>query len=292
MTTNNKKNKVQAIIESAINKVWYYWTDSSHIIHWNNASEEWYSPRAENDLRPGGKFKSRMEARDGSSGFDLEGIYSEVRHLAHIAYTLEDRRKVTIDFKSNGQTTTVTETFEAENEYPVDMQREGWRAILNNFKQYVENKNKLETLHFNIHIDASVEQVYDTMIDEQTYRDWTSAFSTGSRYEGSWEKGAKIKFLGPGKNGNCMGMIGRIKENIPLEKISIEMLGFMEKGEENLHSPAAASSAGAREDYFFNNDRGATRLSIQTEISQAHKEDFLNCWPGVLEKLKTICENK
>jgi uncharacterized protein YndB with AHSA1/START domain len=134
----NQKIIVEAIINAPISKVWENWTEPKHIMQWNNASDDWHTPHAENDLRVGGKFLSRMEAKDGSFGFDFEGIYSEVIPFKKIKYGLEDGRQVETIFTENGETTKVETTFDAENENPVEMQKDGWQAILNNFKKYVE----------------------------------------------------------------------------------------------------------------------------------------------------------
>jgi uncharacterized protein YndB with AHSA1/START domain len=130
---------VQAAIASPLEKVWTCWTDPSHIVKWNSASDDWHTPHATNDLRPGGKFTSRMEAKDGSFGFDFEGVYDEVILNEYIEYTIADGRKVKIVFNRNGDHCEVVETFEAETENSVELQREGWQSIMNNFKKYVEN---------------------------------------------------------------------------------------------------------------------------------------------------------
>lgn len=129
---------VKNTIEAPISKVWDYWTQPEHIVKWNNASEDWHTPHAENDLRKGGKFLSRMEAKDGSFAFDFEGTYDQVEKYKVIAYTMPDKRKVKITFSENGQKTSVTEIFDAESENSVEMQKTGWQAILDNFKKYVE----------------------------------------------------------------------------------------------------------------------------------------------------------
>ncbi|MDB5198632.1 MAG: polyketide cyclase [Chitinophagaceae bacterium] len=137
------QNKTVITIENTINapveKVWEYWTKPGHIIKWNNASDDWHTPRAENDLRVGGSFVSRMEAKDGSFGFDFGGVYDAVRDNEYIEYTIGDGRKVKITFSGNGATTHVVEAFEAENTNPVEMQRGGWQNILDNFKKYTES---------------------------------------------------------------------------------------------------------------------------------------------------------
>lgn len=134
---------VRAEINAPVEKVWEFWTDPKHIVHWNNASDDWHTPKAENDLRVGGKFLSRMEARDGSTGFDFIGMYSKVEPLRQIEYTLEDDRTVQISFAAEGDKTTVTETFEAEQENTLELQQFGWQSIVNNFKRYVETSGNM-----------------------------------------------------------------------------------------------------------------------------------------------------
>lgn len=134
-TTITVQNNIQAPIE----KVWQYWTLPEHITKWNNASDDWHSPSATNDLRTGGSFTTRMEAKDGSFGFDFGGVYDEVTTHQVIAYTMGDGRKVKVSFSSQGNDTNVVETFDAENTHSIEMQRTGWQSILDNFKKYVEN---------------------------------------------------------------------------------------------------------------------------------------------------------
>ena len=131
---------ISAIINAPVEKVWNMWNEPQHVTQWNAASDDWHSPRAENDLREGGSFNYRMEAKDGSFGFDFAGVYDEVIPNEHISYTMGDGRSVATDFVSEGDTTEITSTFEAETENPVEMQRDGWQAILNNFKKYAESK--------------------------------------------------------------------------------------------------------------------------------------------------------
>ncbi|MEH6907294.1 SRPBCC family protein [Neobacillus drentensis] len=137
-TGNNVKVTVKATVNAPVEKIWEYWTEPKHITKWNNASDDWHTPIAENDLTVGGKFLTRMEAKDGSFGFDFGGIYDEVKLNELISYTMGDGRKVTITFKANGNETEVIETFDAETSNPVEMQQAGWQAILDNFKKYVE----------------------------------------------------------------------------------------------------------------------------------------------------------
>ncbi|MGZ9818121.1 SRPBCC family protein [Peribacillus simplex] len=136
-----KKVTVETTIQAPIEKVWKYWTEPDHITKWYNPSDDWHTPFAENDLRQGGKFVSRMEAKDGSAGFDFGGIYDEVKLHEVIAYTMGDGRKVKITFKEQENEIEVIETFDAETTHPIEFQKQGWQAILNNFKKYVEQTN-------------------------------------------------------------------------------------------------------------------------------------------------------
>ncbi|MEJ0104553.1 MAG: SRPBCC family protein [Bacteroidota bacterium] len=131
---------IENIINAPVEKVWELWTKPEHITKWSNASDDWHTPHAENDLRVGGSFVSRMEAKDGSFGFDFGGVYDAVRTSEYIEYTLGDSRNVKIWFTPQGNKTKVVESFEAETENPIDMQRGGWQAILDNFKKYTESK--------------------------------------------------------------------------------------------------------------------------------------------------------
>ncbi|RNL94479.1 activator of HSP90 ATPase [Sinomicrobium pectinilyticum] len=131
---------VKSIVQSPVAQVWELWTKPEHITKWNFASEDWHCPSAENDLKVGGKLKSRMEAKDGSFGFDFEATYNQIVDYKKIVYTIADSRKVTTDFRDLDGSTEVITIFDAETTNPIEMQREGWQAILDNFKTYTETR--------------------------------------------------------------------------------------------------------------------------------------------------------
>lgn len=141
MSNQNISITVQCTVNASLEQAWYYFTLPEHITQWNFASDDWHTPRAENDLRVGGKYLARMEAKDGSFGFDLIGIYDEIVNQKLLAYHLEDGRKVRVEFMSNETITEITETFDAETENSEELQRGGWQAILDNFKRYAEKMN-------------------------------------------------------------------------------------------------------------------------------------------------------
>jgi uncharacterized protein YndB with AHSA1/START domain len=131
---------VETVVNAPIDTVWKKWTNPDDIVKWNNASDDWHTTRAENDLKVGGKFLSRMEAKDGSTGFDFGGTYDTIKQNEIIEYTAVDSRKVQVHFYDGDDKTTVIEVFEAENENPIEMQKSGWQSILNNFKKHTESK--------------------------------------------------------------------------------------------------------------------------------------------------------
>lgn len=131
---------VDTIVNAPVETVWRLWTTPENIVKWNYASDDWHSPHAENDLREGGRFNYRMEARDGSMGFDFWGVYQKVIVNKYIEYITGDDRKVKIDFIADGHHTKIAESFEPENTNPVELQRGGWQAILDNFKKYGESE--------------------------------------------------------------------------------------------------------------------------------------------------------
>lgn len=139
-TTANQTITIETTVNAPVEKVWSIFNSPEHIVIWGAASPDWHTPRAENDLRTGGKFLYRMEARDGSFGFDFGGVYDNVETNKQIDYTIGDGRKVNITFIKQGNTTKITETFEAESTNPIEMQRGGWQAILDNFKKHTESE--------------------------------------------------------------------------------------------------------------------------------------------------------
>lgn len=133
------KISIDTHVRASIERVWSAWTTPADIICWNAASDDWHTPRSENDLRVGGRFCSRMEARDGSVGFDFEGTYTAVEHHKLIEYSLGDERKVSVRFEPVDGGVRVVETFDAEDQNEAELQRQGWQAILDRFAAHVHS---------------------------------------------------------------------------------------------------------------------------------------------------------
>lgn len=138
--TQSTRITVEADVAVPVQTAWTLWTSPAHIIRWNAASADWHTPRATMDLREGGTFSSRMEAKDGSTGFDFEGTFTAVIPQQRLAYVMDDGRTVSVEFEERDGSTHITETFDAEEENSVAMQRQGWQAILDNFKRYAEGE--------------------------------------------------------------------------------------------------------------------------------------------------------
>ncbi len=135
---SNSKITVQATVKAVTTKVWDYYNNPKHIIHWNFADPSWHCPSSENDMKIGGTYKARMEAKDGNFGFDFEAIYRDIQEGKEFSYEFGGRT-ARVQFVDNGIDTEVVVTFNPENENPIEIQRGGWQAILNNFKNYTEN---------------------------------------------------------------------------------------------------------------------------------------------------------
>lgn len=133
------KITIQTVVYADRQKVWDCYTQPRHITKWNYAIDTWHCPAASNDLRVGGKYVARMEAKDGSFGFDFEAIYTEIVERERFTYVMTDNREVNVVFRELAGKTEVTITFDAENENPADMQQQGWQSILDNFRKYTEN---------------------------------------------------------------------------------------------------------------------------------------------------------
>ncbi len=135
----DEKIKINTKINAPIQKVWDYYNNPEHVTKWNAATEDWHSPKAVNDLKVGGSFNYRMEARDGSEGFDFTGIYDKIDINKFIQYTMTDGRVVKIQFNGDESSTAIEIEFDAETFNTIEVQKDGWQSILNNFKNYVEN---------------------------------------------------------------------------------------------------------------------------------------------------------
>jgi len=140
--TKEIRNKGEIMVETPINepveKVWEMYTNPTHVMQWNHASDDWHSPSAVNNVQVNGVFSFRMEARDGSAGFDFNGVYTEVVENELLAYTMEDGRRARIEFMPMGNSTHLRVTFDPEQENSAELQKSGWQAILENFKKYAE----------------------------------------------------------------------------------------------------------------------------------------------------------
>ncbi|WP_327983977.1 SRPBCC domain-containing protein [Bergeyella porcorum] len=132
------KITIKTQVKGDVQQVWNAYTNPQHIINWNFATPEWHCPATANDLRIGGEYFTRMEAKDGSFGFDFKAIYKELTPEQSFVYVLEDGREVSVSFIPQVDTTEIVIVFDPENQNPIEIQQAGWKAILDNFKRYAE----------------------------------------------------------------------------------------------------------------------------------------------------------
>lgn len=132
-----EKIHIETLVDGPMDVVWKCYTSPEDIVKWNTASEDWHTTKSENNLVVGGRFLSRMEAKDGQFGFDFSGVYDRILAFERIDYTLDDQRKVSVHFTGKGKQTAVSIDFDAEKTNPLDMQKLGWQSILDNFNRYV-----------------------------------------------------------------------------------------------------------------------------------------------------------
>jgi uncharacterized protein YndB with AHSA1/START domain len=138
METQAQTITIGCTVNAPVEKAWTMYNTPSHVTQWNSPSPDWHTPHAENDFRSGGTFNYRMEAKDGSFGFDFAGTYDEVRENEYFHYTLGDGRKVEVTFQPAGDATEIVVKFEPETQNPLEFQKSGWQAILDNYKHYTE----------------------------------------------------------------------------------------------------------------------------------------------------------
>lgn len=275
---------------SSVDKVWVCWTEAEHIVHWNFAADSWHCPSASNDLRVGGAFNYKMAAKDGSFSFEFIGEYTEIEDQKYIGYTMGDGRKAEIAFITDGKTTEIVETFEAETQNSVELQKAGWQSIINNFKRHCESHRNYS--HYSVEIDAPVDIVFTRMIDKDYYEKWTKAFNETSTFRGTWQEGEKILFVGCDKDGNEGGMVSLINQMITNSYISICHLGEYRDGKEILEGENISSWKGMLENYAFEQTESGCNVLISLETMDGFKEYFDSTWPNALQILKEICETQ
>jgi uncharacterized protein YndB with AHSA1/START domain len=281
---------VSALVQVSPSQVWHYWTSPEHITRWNAASADWHTPKATVDLRAGGSWMARMEARDGTMGFDFVSKIDEMLPGAYLRYIMEDGRAWEVTFTEEGEGTRVTERFEPETLNSRELQQEGWQAILNSFKRHSEARSRERLLTFDVLIHAKPAHVYQVMLAPDSYRAWTAEFNPTSTYEGSWDEGSMIRFLGIDSEGRTGGMVSRIRKNTPAQEVSIEHLGLVQDGKDILEGDEVANWAGAIEHYAFTAQGDNTNLVVTLESNADFASYFEDTWPRALAKLKEISE--
>jgi len=281
---------VETSIKSSRERAWDLMFNPIHIMKWNAASDDWHTTFADVDLRVGGTLIYHMASKDGKYGFDFSGTFTDLELNKLAAYTLEDGRKVRVEFAVEDDQVGIKQYFEPESQNPPDFQQKGWQAILDNFKKYSEG-NPSDVMRFETIIEATVEQVYTKMIDKEVYDKWTSVFNETSSFEGDWNKGSEIYFIGLDSEGIKGGMVAEIFENRASQFIGIRHEGML-KGEEKIMSgPEVEPWKGCYECYTFRKEGNHCRLIVQLDAIESFKDYMNETWPKALTKLKETIES-
>jgi hypothetical protein len=148
----------------------------------------------------------------------------------------------------------------------------------------------MKKLHFETKINAPVKKVWDTMLEDKTYREWTKAFGTAGYFEGSWDKGSDIRFLGAEEDGTVSGMISKIAENRMYEFVSIKHIGMIMHGVEDTNSDEIKKMGDAYENYTFSEENSVTTVKVDIDVMDDWTDMFNEMWPKALEKLKEMIE--
>lgn len=238
---------VKTTVDASPETTWALYTNPVHVRQWNNASEDWITPIAENDLRKGGKLKYRMEAKDGSTGFDFEGTFDKVEPFEALDYTIADGRHVMVRFQPSGKYTTVQVSFEAESVHSRELQEQGWQAILVNFRRFVSYTNEFKPIQFAIKIQSPKQHVWTQMTAPDTYREWAGAAWPGSYFEGKWIEGSTISFFDKNRSGTKSILV----LHRPFDVSIAEHVACYDNGAEVADSDQARSWVGSKECYYF-----------------------------------------
>ncbi len=276
------KITIQTIVSADKKKVWDYYTEPKHIVNWNFASDNWCCPGAENDLRIGGKYKARMEAKDKSVGFDFEAVYNEIVEGEKFTYTMEDGREVNGSFEDLDGKTKVTIIFDAEKENSEEMQKDGWQSILNQFKSYVEKQQKEIIAKASVNVDASPSQVWEALTNSERVKQ----YMFGAEVISTWKEGTPIKWKGEwkGKTFEDKGKILKIESEQLLKYTHFSPLTGKEDKTENYHTVTIRLNA---EDNQTN-----ITLTQEGNGTEQEKEHSEKNWQMMLENLKKIVENE
>ncbi len=258
-------------------------------LQWNYASEGWSTPFARIDAKVGGVMEIGYRSADGQFEFTLEGKFTEIVENEKIVYVMSDGREVVVSFEDSDGQTKVSIELTLEETHTEEQQREGWGMILQHFETYVLKVANPEraVIKKSIIIKANAEKVWQTLLDDESYRIWTEPFCEGSYYESELKLGAKILFKSP-QGG---GLSSRIVTFIPNYQVSFEHLGFLAPdGKEDFDSEEVLGWKGCRETYTLNEDNGVTKLDVYCEINKKEFTTFDEMWSKAVEKVKVLAE--
>ena len=283
---------ISCVIKAPVNTTFESYLSPVDNLRWNTAGEGWTTNYAKIDPIKGGEFHIGYKSPDEKNDFDLGGTYLEIIENNSIISLLGEDRKIEVNFEikteNEIENTLLTITFDVEDENSIEPQKQGWSKILDNFKNFVERKTNLKntTITKTTEIKATKEKVWQMLLQEKSYRKWTSFFMEGSYYEGEMKYDGKIKFLSPSGS----GISSKIVVFIPGYQVSFEHLEAIVKDKEDFDSSEFEGWKGARETYTLEEKDGIVNLEIYVELIKNQVEEMGYAWDKALEELKKLCE--
>lgn len=259
---------------------------------WNIAGGGWSTGNANIEPVVGGRSEVEYKSDNGKNDFMFGGTFTEIIPNSKISYTMAfpgiPDRNAEVLFTEIDGSTKVMIIFDGEDQNSEERQKEGWSAILANFKRHVERKanSKNAVILLNTTINASAKKIWHIMLDKDGYKNWTSAFCEGSYYEGEMKYNEKIRFLSPGGS----GLNSVVKVCIPFWQVSFEHLGAINKGVDDFDSPDFRGWKGARETYTLTEVDGVTNLEIYQEVNTQEDDVFTKMWEQAFVNIRKLAE--
>lgn len=272
-------------IEKQVDIVWSYWTKAAHIKHWYFASEDWWVPWVEQQFEVGHKFIYRMASKDGKMGFDFTGRYTDIKANESITYVLEDDREVITTFEVIDDTVYLKQVFETEDDSSAEMQKQGWQAILNQFKGYTES----DWIRFTLqkHMETTPEVVYHYLTDNDKYMSWAHVFSDDSKFYGDWVEGGEITFVDHRESGT----VALVENIIPNELIHMKHIKLLKGDSLDETSDEALIWIGTLERYELHKSEDGVLVDVMIECHESYVGFIRDSWIEALNEIERNINN-
>ncbi len=275
--------EIEVLIKNSLDKVWEYWTGQPFISQWYSASDDWWTPWVNQNFQVDQGFVYRMEARDGSMGFDFSGVFTEIVDHEKIVYVLEDGRKVLTTFEERDGRILLKQAFDAEDQNSAQMQKDGWQAILNHFKSFCEG-DQIE-MSFRTVLGTNPNRVWEYLTLPRLYEEWAIAFSEQPKFVGQWVEGGTIDFI-DFQEGGTRVQLDKVK---PFEKLYMTHIAMID-GQAGIveDHPEAPTWVGTKENYDLELVGKETILTIHIMCHPKYVDYLRNSWEKAVKLMTHV----